>query len=151
LDADGGTTPVIYAEENCWGSGVLSSRFSLNVDYVPNSNFCLLDPGPKIVTGGDEGTLPRQTELLQNYPNPFNPATRIQFNLERPEKVRLEVYNILGQKVRTMLAGEEFGAGPYTFSWDGRDDRGVAVSSGTYFYQLQTPSFRQSKKMNLVK
>jgi flagellar hook assembly protein FlgD len=107
-----------------------------------------LDPGPKIVRS--DGNLPR-TALFQNYPNPFNPSTQIQFTLEKAEKVRLDVFNILGQRVRTMLAGEEFSAGPYTFIWNGRDDNGSSVASGTYFYKLTTPSYSQTKKMMFIK
>jgi flagellar hook assembly protein FlgD len=93
----------------------------------------------------------KATELFQNYPNPFNPSTQIQFELGRTEAVRLEIFNILGQKVKTMLRGEEFSAGPYTFIWNGRDDNNVQVSSGTYFYKLSTPSFTKTLKMSLVK
>ncbi len=99
----------------------------------------------------EEGNLPKRTTLFQNYPNPFNPTTLIQFELEKPERVNLAIYNILGQRVRTMLAGEEFAAGPYTFLWDGKDDRGSPVSSGMYVYKLATQSFLQTKKMMLVK
>ncbi len=152
-DCSGGcTSPTIYAERNCWGVQIpSSSRFSTNVDYTPYSNFCIVDPGPKIAVDREDGLLPKQTELYQNYPNPFNPTTQIQFNLEKREKVHLEIINILGQKVRSLLNGEEFSEGPYHFVWDGKDDGGVPVSSGTYFYQLRTPTFEKSKKMLLLK
>lgn len=65
--------------------------------------------------------------------------------------MKLEIFNILGQKVRTMLAGEEFAAGPYTFLWDGKDEKGRGLSSGTYLYRLKTPSYSKTHKMMLVK
>jgi len=151
LDCINCSTPVIKAEWNCWAALTpSSSRFSGNIDYNPWHTECI--ELPKIVAGGGETTvLPKPTELFQNYPNPFNPTTLIQFNLEKPEKVNLETFNILGQKVRTILGGEEFAAGPYTFLWDGKDNRGSPLSSGMYFYRLSTPSFLQTKKMALVK
>jgi hypothetical protein len=144
-------TPVIKAEYNCWAAvNPSSTRFSGNIDRTPVDYSCM--EAPKIAAGGGEtAILPKPTELFQNYPNPFNPTTLIQFNLEKPEKVNLEIFNILGQKVRTMLSGEEFAAGPYTFLWDGKDNRGSPLSSGMYFYRLSTPSFLQTKKMALVK
>ncbi len=145
----GGT---VYAEWNCWGTqNPSSSRFSSNVDYTPFGFFCLVEGDPKLATGKGEENRPDVTALFQNYPNPFNPTTQIQFTLAKTEPVRLEIFNILGQKVKTMLGGEEFSAGPYTFIWDGRDDGNVPVSSGTYVYKLATPSFRATKKMILVK
>ncbi len=142
---------TVKAEWNCWGVPIPSStRFSSNVDYQPVWTFCMDNPDFKIA-GGEGEILPRRTELFQNYPNPFNPTTQIQFTLEKTEPVRLEIFNILGQKVKTMLSGEEFSAGPYTFNWNGRDDGNVPVSSGTYVYKLATPSFRATKKMILVK
>jgi len=150
-DCNGCSTPIIKAEYNCWAAvNPSSSRFSSNIDRSPVDVSCM--EAPKIVAGGGETTvLPKPTELFQNYPNPFNPTTLIQFNLEKPEKVNLEIFNILGQKVRTILGGEEFAAGPYTFLWDGKDNRGSPLSSGMYFYRLSTPSFLQTKKMALVK
>ncbi len=143
---------TVKAEWNCWGNpNPPSSRFSSNIDYTPFGYFCLIEGDPKLATGTEKGNLPNSTALFQNYPNPFNPTTQIQFTLAQTEPVRLEIYNILGQKVKTMLSGEEFSAGPYTFNWNGRDDQGVSVGSGTYFYRLRTPSFSKTLKMTLVK
>ncbi len=148
----GCSNPTVKAEWNCYNTDFpQSNRFSPNVDWNPYDNSCCIFC--KIAAGdGDVGIKTvKPTSLFQNYPNPFNPTTLIQFNLERPEKVDLEIFNILGQKVRTILAGEEFAAGPYTFLWDGKDQRGRALSSGVYFYRLQTPTYLQTKKMMLVK
>jgi hypothetical protein len=148
----GCSNPTIQAEWNCYNTEFpVSGRFSPNVDFNPYDITCGLF---KIAAGGDGSsdlTRIKPTALFQNYPNPFNPATLIQFNLERPERVNLEIFNILGQKVRTLLSGEVFAAGPYTFLWDGKDDRGSAVSSGLYVYRLKTPTYLQTKKMMLVK
>ncbi len=88
--------------------------------------------------------------LSQNYPNPFNPQTTINFSLKSRGAVRLAIYNVAGERVRT-LANEEFAAGGHTRVWDGRNDSGALVSSGIYFYRLTAPGFSQTRKMVLLK
>jgi hypothetical protein len=97
-----------------------------------------------------EWLLPRQPGLEQNYPNPFNPSTTIPFALSAPALVRLEIYNALGQKVRTLMRGP-LGAGFHTLVWNGRDEAGRQVAAGVYFYLLEAGDFRQTRKMTLVK
>ncbi|MDO9576822.1 MAG: C25 family cysteine peptidase [Candidatus Cloacimonadales bacterium] len=77
------------------------------------------------------------SRLNQNYPNPFNPVTTISFALADAAKVDLEVFNIKGQKVRTLLASDSFEKGVMQVVWDGRDNLGKSVSSGVYFYKLR--------------
>ncbi|MFZ0390314.1 MAG: FlgD immunoglobulin-like domain containing protein, partial [Calditrichia bacterium] len=81
--------------------------------------------------------LPQDYQLLQNFPNPFNSETAIGFQLSAVSEVEISVYNLLGQKVRT-LANRKFTAGEHTVKWDGRDDAGREAASGVYVYQLQT-------------
>ncbi|MCJ7577118.1 MAG: T9SS type A sorting domain-containing protein, partial [candidate division Zixibacteria bacterium] len=105
--------------------------------------------------GRDTGTksslsVPDKFSLLQNYPNPFNPATVVKFEIVQPAKVSLKIYNILGQSVK-VLVDEEKVAGTYTTYWDGKDQNGQAVSSGIYFYKLDTGNFTEVKKMILIK
>jgi hypothetical protein len=94
--------------------------------------------------------LPKVFELHQNYPNPFNPTTTIKFSLPQAADVNLEVFNILGQKVNTLLK-EKMSAGTYLVTWDGSNASGEKVSSGTYFYRLEAESYRSVKKMVLLK
>jgi hypothetical protein len=101
--------------------------------------------------------LPKRFVLSQNYPNPFNPLTTIHFRVDgsqfvvhSPLHTTLVIYNILGQKVRT-LVDEERLPGEYKVIWDGRDERGKEVSSGIYFYQLKTKDYTDTKKMVLLK
>ena len=98
----------------------------------------------------DPGTVPHQFALEQNYPNPFNPETNISFALPKTSHVELVIYNVLGQKVRT-LVNQTLEAKVHTVKWDGRDDQGVAVPSGLYFYRLKSQQFTQTKRMLLVR
>lgn len=94
--------------------------------------------------------LPKHFALHQNYPNPFNPATQIAFDLPRPANVRLEVFNILGQKVTTLVDGRLEG-GAHQVRWDGINNSGSEVASGVYLYRIKAGSFTASKTMLLVK
>jgi len=88
--------------------------------------------------------------LAQNYPNPFNPQTTIAFDLPRSEQVRLDIVDLVGRNVRT-LVDEVRGAGNHAVIWDGTDNAGQRVASGTYMYRLISDSSIQSKTMVLVK
>jgi hypothetical protein len=90
--------------------------------------------------------------LSQNYPNPFNPQTVISFSLDNPKPINttLTIYNVLGEKVGTLL-DEQKEAGSYEVVWDGKDDQGNDVSSGIYFCSLKVGGFSESKKMLLLK
>ncbi len=95
------------------------------------------------------------SNLEQNVPNPFvvsvSGQTTIGFNLASPEEVTIRVFDVLGHEVRTLIDGEGRTAGYNTVQWDGRDGSGNTVSSGMYFYQLTTPDFTQSAKMQVVR
>ena len=90
--------------------------------------------------------LPTQYKLSQNYPNPFNPTTKIDFQLPEKELVKIEVFNALGEKVKTII-NSEYSAGYHSIQWNGTDRNGVSVSSGVYFYRLQVGDFVKTKKM----
>jgi len=94
------------------------------------------------------------TALLGNFPNPFNPETTISFQLSVfcCPFVQIDVYNIRGQRVRTLLDGSrEFGAGSHSVVWDGQDDNGERVSSGVYFYRMQAGDYTETRRMLLMK
>lgn len=94
--------------------------------------------------------IPDEFSLEQNYPNPFNPKTVIQYRLSLTENVELSIYNTLGQKIKT-LVNQKQTAGFHQVQWDGKNDAGVQVSSGIYWYRLKAGSFVQTRKMLLVK
>lgn len=96
------------------------------------------------------GNLPMVYSLSQNYPNPFNPSTAIEFALPRPGLVMLDVYDIIGRRVRTLVS-EAITAGTKRVIWDGRDAAGATVASGVYFYRIIADEFIETRKMLLLK
>ena len=98
----------------------------------------------------DESNLPTQYSLAQNYPNPFNPTTIIEFGLPTAGDVRLDVFNILGQRVTT-LVDQFLPAGVHQVTFNGKTDSGRPLASGVYFYRLSADGFTESHKMVLVK
>ena len=111
--------------------------------------------GPLIITGTaveeiNTDNLPNSARLEQNYPNPFNPETRIEFSIPRRSFVTIEVFNILGTRVR-LLVNEQLSAGHKVVTWDSKDENGANVSSGIYFYKLVADDFTDTKKMILLK
>jgi len=97
-----------------------------------------------------ELVMPKEYSLAQNSPNPFNPNTKIQFELPKAGHIRLSVYNVLGQTVRTWF-DKKLPAGKHSVIFDGRDNNGDSIASGIYFYRLEAGDFSQSKKMILLK
>jgi hypothetical protein len=94
--------------------------------------------------------VPEKFALDQNYPNPFNPLTNIRYQLAGDRMVELKIYNILGQLVKTLVQ-EQQPAGYYVATWDGTDEKGLKVNSGTYFCRFQAGDFTEIRKMLLIK
>jgi len=115
-------------------------------DPVPSP--CTVFPTPASVD--DDGLQPEHFDLAQNRPNPFNPSTVIEYSLVAPGPVKLELYNLLGQRVRT-LVDEIQPAGNHRIEWDGRDAGGQALGSGVYLYRLQSVEGVLTRRMTLVK
>ncbi len=94
--------------------------------------------------------LPEGFALSQNYPNPFNPTTKIDYTLATSERVQIDIINLMGQVVRT-LVDEQVGSGTHTVEWDATDSNGRQVASGMYFYRFRAGNVSQTKKMTLLK
>ncbi len=92
--------------------------------------------------------LPGKFELSQNYPNPFNPVTTIRFQIPEKQQVKLVIYNMLGQKIATLLDAEK-NPGYYHVTWDGRDEAGREVSSGIYIYRLGGKETRTGRMVKI--
>ncbi len=111
-----------------------------------------------VTSVADEGQTPDDFSLNQNYPNPFNPTTKISYSLPAGADVKLTVFNISGQKVRTLVRSELQSAGTHTVEWDGKTEHGSVVSSGLYIYRIEavkpgekSEQFIQNRKMMLLK
>lgn len=103
------------------------------------------------ISQGNNGEIPSGYALAQNYPNPFNPTTQIKYQTREFGNVKIVVYSLTGQEVRT-LVNQNQSAGFYTVLWDGRDNNGRQTPSGIYFYRMQSDNgFMNMKRMILIK
>ena len=98
----------------------------------------------------DAGALPKATAIAAIYPNPFNPRTTIEFELAATGAIELAIYDVGGRLVRVVDSGSR-SAGRYQATWDGQDNDGRAVPTGTYFCRLSTAQGSQTKKMTLAR
>ena len=98
----------------------------------------------------DIKAIPVNFALQQNFPNPFNPSTEIRFDLPENDHVTLAVYNMMGQKVKT-LASRNMTPGYHSIIWNGTNDSGAKVATGMYFYSINTKNFQSIKKMLFLK
>jgi hypothetical protein len=117
---------------------------------VSNVIRVILNPSTTSVEKNDNLSAPVDYRLAQNYPNPFNPQTTIQYALSQPGQVRLSIYNINGQRIRELVNSNQ-SSGAYTAVWDGLNEFGEHATSGMYIYTLETATFKESKRMLLLK
>jgi flagellar hook capping protein FlgD/VCBS repeat protein len=108
------------------------------LDFIPTS------------IGGHFEKYPLNYALSQNYPNPFNPSTQIWYTLHKGGDVNLVIYDLTGSKVKTLVS-DNVAAGIHNVTWDGLNESGQQVASGTYIYQLTVNGLQFSKKMNLIR
>jgi len=134
--------PHIFKWEYDKDNGVSTGA---DCSWLDNISF----PPTEVVHVSQNNALPK-IELVGNFPNPFNPQTTIMFQLSKLMPVELYIYNVKGQKVKTLLK-EEKEAGIHSINWNGKDDNGSSVSSGVYFYKMITDEVIDSKKMLLLK
>jgi hypothetical protein len=104
------------------------------------------------VTGIGEKEKMQQKDysLFQNYPNPFNPSTVIRYSLIKPSQVKLSIFNLVGQEIKKLKDAYQ-NTGEYSMVWDATDDENNPVSSGVYYYKLETNDMHHYKKMVLVR
>ena len=145
LGDDLGVVPYIkepQGEAVCWAAD-LSGYYTLSEGLHPHLYFY-----PRLGTAveSQENSIPDKFKLDQNYPNPSNPITTINYQLPESDRVKFAVFNMPGKHIIT-LVNKEQAAGNYRIQWDGRDDKGLKVSSGIYLYRLKTGSFIRTRKM----
>ncbi len=163
LSSKNDSTTIIDGSNNWWGVDHAAAIEALVYHHTDNSAFPILDYIPFATTpflfndtiflglpGTHEGTVPAGFTLMQNHPNPFNSGTLIEFTLPRPSHLELTVFDVLGRSVRDVASGR-YPAGEHCFHFDGRDNQGVPLASGVYFYRLTAPGATQSRKMVLIK
>jgi hypothetical protein len=136
------------ADSSMYQNALSSIRGDSLIIPILEGRSVVVNPGDGIV---GEDILPRAIALEQNYPNPFNGSTAISFSLDTPENIELTIFNILGEKVITLLSGP-IAAGNAVIIWNGMDDRGHAQGSGIYLYRLKVAGGNMfTKKMTLMK
>jgi hypothetical protein len=140
-----------------WDTTLTPKRYVLDhVEKTPNANAVNIRVVEWTGSTGFEDkhitfVTPEDYRLEQNYPNPFNPSTTIQFSLPINKKISLIVYDMLGQEVKRIIDGQEYEKGTHVATWNGTDNRGKQVASGSYVYTLKFGNFTKSAKMTLVK
>lgn len=168
-----GAAKLVYTIRFQTRTGAVASAITVDSSFFPPAGPWIFAPEPPPVVGDgicpeyahtdpgkvdirlpvqefDGPVLPETYSIDQNNPNPFNPTTSINFALPTAAKTKIEVFNILGQKVRT-LVDEYLTAGNKRVEWDGTDERGSAVASGIYLYKMTANDFTETKKMLLMK
>ena len=145
-----------------WDSGTLNSGESFTFQFNSFGSYpyhCEFHPsmaGTIVVLSTDvkdetgDREKPSEFALSQNYPNPFNQTTKIEFTLSKSCFVSLNIYDILGRKVRTLVS-EHLSSGYKSVLWDGKNDSGKDAASGIYFYQMRVGDFSETKKLVLLK
>jgi len=135
---------LLYGDTSQVGiSDIYASDSKLvKVNVVPQNGKVLIS---NITSVGQENNIPKEYSLSQNYPNPFNPSTLIEYGLKKDGKVTVEIYNILGEQVTSLVNGYQ-AAGKYKIVWNAS-----RFSSGIYFYRIKSGDFNQIKKMVLIK
>ena len=132
------------------GGPILLGLDNGTTEFTPAFKGGLITFGNPTGIDDDEMSRPLAFELKQNYPNPFNPQTTIEFSLEKGSMVRLEVFNLLGQRVEELISGY-FQSGVHSVIWNATDARGADLPSGIYFYALTTGSDFASGKIVLLR
>ena len=128
---------------------VVSTDGQLLTEASNGPRYVVFDIG-YMLSNTEELGIPDVFALHQNYPNPFNPVTTIRYDIPEQSNVRVDVYNVLGQKVAE-LVNKNHQPGFYTVNWDGTNMVGSALSSGMYFYRIDAEKFTAVKKLLLVK
>jgi hypothetical protein len=140
-------TKVAADQTVTWPSTFVLPTMDWKVDNLTNEN----PPNLDLPSGvAQDLNVPLKFTLEQNYPNPFNPSTMITYSVPQKVHVRLDVYNVLGQRI-TSLVDEEQSAGVHSLMWDAKTNSRRMVSSGVYFLRMEAGSFSQIKKMLLLK
>tara|TARA_B100001996_G_scaffold158227_1_gene120623 strand:- start:1020 stop:1652 length:633 start_codon:yes stop_codon:yes gene_type:complete len=149
--------PYSVLAEEAYDAGVTDITWTWDVWSYDGFEVTPSSSGPRALhvylgdwLGIDAASLPKEFALHNNYPNPFNPVTNIVYDIPEATDVTLEIYNVMGQRVRTLAQGSHE-AGRYQIVWNATNDIGQALSSGMYIYRIQAGDFVSVKKLVLMK
>ncbi|MBN2009077.1 T9SS type A sorting domain-containing protein [candidate division KSB1 bacterium] len=146
--SDGKGDIILYTIESCMHDWPVEEKYGISATDVI-WDFMKLHTRSRNITNvkkDDHHSIPKNFKLSQNYPNPFNPSTTLQYQLPTHQHVRLDVYNVIGQVIRTLVNAQQ-DAGAYTVHWDGCDNVRNIVASGIYLIRIQAGNFIATKKM----
>jgi hypothetical protein len=146
----GGIYPSVYALTTYNDRMAIGGDFTTAGNKVAAHLAIWTKGAPTDVDDHDGSNLPNAFSLVQNYPNPFNPSTTIEYSVPNRAHVTVEIFNLLGQQVRTLI-DEMKSPGKYKTEWGGTDSAGKLVSTGIYLYRLTAGDFVETKKMVLLK
>ena len=165
-DIDGDGFEDIILPYQALSDSISMTKYTWNADsaWYDTLTYKIVNPkrwGLRVIEGSANITgvetkdltiiMPDQYQLMQNYPNPFNPSTTIRFQLPIKDRISLKIFDMLGREVRTLINQEDYPAGPSQIVWNGKNNAGQQVASGTYFYSLIYGNFHKTMKMSLVK
>lgn len=137
---------ILYLGINDAQSGGIGDNYGYFVAFITGNNTNVFPITSIIPTNN----IPDDFTVSQNYPNPFNPSTTINYEIPGTTNVQIKIYDINGRLIKT-LVNEIKDAGGHSIDWDGKNDIGMAVATGTYLYQVQLGNNIQAKKMLLLK
>ena len=135
----------------CHGTGGYGNNVMTHMECAPCHNTDPVHAGAYTSVETVSLNKPADYKLENAYPNPFNPSTTIRFSLPKNEKVRLEIYDMRGRLVNSLIDSEFISAGSYESAWNGKNNRGENVASGIYLARITTGNYIQSIKLNLLK
>ena len=149
-----GVDDSLYTYAEVWNPADSTTTRSVT-SVRPNDNRVFMrilsGDGTNVFVEDTRLVLPSDYKLSTNYPNPFNPSTSFSITLPLDKAVSVRVYDVAGRVVKTIASSRHFAAGTHEFTWDGTNEAGAQVASGTYLYALEYGNFRQSKTMVLLK
>ncbi len=131
-------------------AGEFAESLIITTDDVENPTLIIELTGSANPVANDENVQQLITSLKGNYPNPFNPSTTIRYSLKESGKVKIEIYNLKGQLVKTLI-NQTMPKGEHQINWNAKDDRGNKVSSGIYLYKMKVGNYNSTNKMMLMK
>ncbi len=145
-----GKVHLFYFDDNDFGSSIQGNGLNNGGEIMYAALDIEFDAEWNPGNSTDDYVIPAAGFLAQNYPNPFNPTTTIQYEIKEAGNASIEVFNIIGQKVKTLVDGYH-NADNYSLVWDGTNNQNEGVSSGVYFYKMQAGRYTSTKKMILMK